>query len=141
MAGELLRKYRGIQERLDDLSPLEPRLREIYTDGKREQLLQGRGTQGDDFAPVKASTIKTRGGSGPPLAPHGEASRIVSGFQVLFERVPATLRIVAGWSLDWVKYHKTGTRHMPKRDPGGFREQDRRAAFDALRKWIYEGER
>ncbi|WP_165071821.1 hypothetical protein [Paludisphaera rhizosphaerae] len=141
MAGELLRKYQGIQDRLDDLSPLEPRLRQIYTDGKREQLLQGKDAQGGDFVPVKPSTVKTRGGAGPPLAPHGEASWIVSGYRVWFERIPATLRIIAGWSLDWVKYHEAGTRHMPKRDPGGFREQDRRAAFDALRKWIYRGER
>jgi hypothetical protein len=47
--------------------------------------------------------------------------------------------MIASWPMAWVKYAVTGTRTMPRRDPGGFREQDKRAAMTVFREWVMRG--
>lgn len=137
----LLEKYRDVLRRAEDVHPLEPRVRQIITEGKRDQLQRGVDVQGKPFVGVAPSTRKTRGGIGPPLAPRGAQSRIVREFTVRFERAREGLVVVMGWPMEWVKYHVTGTRHMPRRDPTGVRERDRRAILRALSEWVRKGRR
>lgn len=136
---DLLRHNREILARGRNLAPLEPELRRIYVEGKRAQLLAGRDAQGGEFAAIKPATAKSRGGAGPPLAPRGAASDIISRYSVRFEWLSSVVRIVAGWPMNWVQYHRTGTSRMPRRDPGGFRPQDRKAAMDLVREYVMRG--
>ena len=138
--GRLLDRNQLILRRLADMRPVEPRLRQIFTEGKRFHLLRGTDAQGRPFQAVKPETAKRRGGTGPPLAPRGAASRIVADYRVSFERMPSALRVIAGWPMAWVQHHKTGGRRLPKRDPGGFREIDKRDAMNAIRRWVFNGD-
>ena len=50
------------------------------------------------------------------------------------------LEISAGWpGLDFIQYLRSGTRKMPARDPGGFREQDKAKCGQILREWLFRG--
>lgn len=138
--GKLLDRNQLILRRLADLRPIEPRLRQIFVEGKRFHLLRGTDAAGRPFQAVKPETAKRRGGTGPPLAPRGASSRIVADYRVDFERVGNGLRVVAGWPMGWVQHHKTGGRRLPRRDPGGFRQIDMREAMRVLRRWVMHGD-
>jgi hypothetical protein len=128
-----------ILERMQHLERLEPQLREVFTQGKREQLLAGTDASGHPFAPLAQSTLRQRQGSGPPLAPRGADSLIVTGYQITVAVASGQLTITAGWPfLSWVKYHRTGTRRMPRRDPGGFRPADVADAMRRLREYLFD---
>ena len=135
----LLERNRGILDRIRKLNVLEPRLRDLFTRGKREHLLQGMSAQGIRFAPLKPSTLAHRHGSGPPLAPQFATSEIIAAYRVEFEFRENRLTITAGWPMEWVHYHATGTARMARRDPGGFREQDKREALRITREYIFNG--
>jgi hypothetical protein len=131
-------RNKQILGRLENLSPLEGIVRQIMVDGKRDQLLEGRDAQGVPFAPLAQSTLKHRPGPRPPLAPRFAESAIVTGYQVTVQAARGELRITAGWPfLYWVKYHRTGTRRMPRRDPGGFRPADVMDATRRLRDYLF----
>lgn len=139
--GKLLERNQTLLRRIADVRPIEPRIRQIYLDGKRFHLLRGTDAQGRPFAPVKPATAKRRGGSGPPLAPRGSASRVIADYQVHLERLPNGFRVSSGWPMAWMRYHRTGGRNLPQRDPGGFREIDKREAMRVLREWVMNGHR
>lgn len=137
--GVLLDHNRDILRRMRDLRPVEPQLRRIFIEGKRRQLERGVDARGAAFAPLKPSTRERRAGAGPPLAPQGVNSEIVARYSVSFERAVNGLVLVAGWPMSWVKYHVTGTRYMPKRDPSGFRPEDQRDAMRVIRDHVMRG--
>jgi hypothetical protein len=119
----LLDRNRLILDRVHRLSPIAEPVRTLLLAGKREQLSQGVDATGSPFAPLAPSTLAHRA-DGPPLAPPG--SRIVSGYTVDVRVESGRLTAEAGWpGLSWIGYHIHGTRWMPRRDPGGFREQDK----------------
>jgi hypothetical protein len=129
----LLARNRLIAERIDRPAPMAERLRVLFVEGKRAQLLAGHDAQGTPFAPLAASTLRYRKGFGPPLVPNEGASKLIAGYVVTITTEPAQIRVEAGWpGLDWVRYHQSGTRRMPQRDPGGFRAPD---VAEALRLW------
>ena len=125
-------------DRLGRLNEVAEPVRRIFVDGKREQLLAGVDAQGVAFAPLAQSTLQRRN-VGPPLIPHGSQSRLITGYVVTVEAHGAELTVDGDWpGIDWVKYHMTGTKHMPKRDPGGFREQDKAASADVVREFVFK---
>jgi hypothetical protein len=131
---------RQILARLANTKPVQPTIERILVQGKKTQLLGGVDAKGKPFAKLAKSTLKRRKGWGPPLSPRRAESRLPSRYAVFFQDSPNGVRVSAGWlGLPWLKYHKTGTERMPKRDPGGFRAQDSVAAGKALRAWIMEG--
>jgi hypothetical protein len=127
-----------IANRIKNLTPLEEPLRQLFVDGKRDQLLHGQDAQGAPFAPLAPSTLRDRPGNGPPLAPMGDRSRIVVDYEVKVSTAAGQLTVSAGWPLlNWIKYHKTGTRKMPRRDPTGFRPADVADAMRRLREYLF----
>lgn len=91
--------------------------------------------QGDDkdekpYAPLKAITLKSRDGDGPPLAPKREASRVITNYYANNKTWRGKLNIQAGWKgdVDFLKYHFTGYRSragnpVPARNPNAIRPQ------------------
>ena len=124
---------------MQDLRPVEHRLRQVFVEGKRFQLTRGVDARGVAFAPLKPSTQQHRSGTGPPLAPQGVNSDIVTRYDVRIEQAVNGLVLLAGWPMAWVKYHREGGRNLPRRDPGGFREEDKRDAMKIIRDWVVNG--
>src|SRR4051812_17458551 len=100
--GAITERLADIARRAGDLSPLGEPVRRALWEGNKERALAGETAQGAKFAAVKASTQKTRGGSGPPLAPRGAASRIVTGYVVSVVAAVGRLTFTGSWpDLPW----------------------------------------
>jgi hypothetical protein len=135
----ILERTKLILARIQDLSAVRPQVEQIFVAGKREQLERGVDCHGSPFAPLAESTLKSRGGTGPPLAPRRAASRIESGYVATATVSPTRIKVSAGWpGLDWVRHHVTGGRRLPRRDPSGFREQDKQKAAVAVREFLMD---
>lgn len=93
-----------------DLSPLIEPLREIMIDDNRDGLLAGTDGDGVGMRPLRNSTLKTRDGDGPPLAPQYGDARIITGYRVEPAKVePLLLRLIGYWpDLEWVRFHVSG---------------------------------
>jgi hypothetical protein len=134
----LLERNRGVARRIEHPEPVAASIREILERGKQAQLLAGRDAAGVPFAPLAASTLRRREGSPTPLVPRGPSSRLIVGYVVTVRAEPGRLECSAQWpGLDWVKFHRSGTRRMPKRDPGGIREEDKAAAMAKLKEHCF----
>jgi hypothetical protein len=135
----LLEHNTEILRRMQDLRPIEPALKRIFEEGKRFQLLRGTDAQGRSFQPIKPATREERRGAGPPLAPQGPNADIVTRYAVRFENAAYTLVVIAGWPMEWVRYHIHGGPKLPRRDPSGFREQDKKEAMKVMQDWVMKG--
>ena len=135
----LLEHNTEILARMQDLRPIEPRLKQIFESGKREQLERGVDVRGRKFATLKPATREHREGTGPPLAPQGDLADIITKYKVRFEDAAGKLVVIAGWPMEWVKYHIEGKPPLPRRDPSGFREEDKRVAMLIMQGWIMKG--
>lgn len=141
--GKLLDRNRDLLRRAEDLRPLQAAVRQVLVAGKEEQLLAGREADGSRFAPLAASTARRPRANPSPLVPHGNLSRAIAGYRVDFETYTGEPRVIvtAGWpGLDWIRHHRTGTRRMPRRDPGGFRAEDLARVRDILRRYVTTGQ-
>lgn len=141
MAETLLQRNQGILARLKNLKPIEPKLRILFAEGKREHLLSGRSAILTPFTPLARSTLAQPRQSSMPLLKHGPSSSIVTRYELSFAYKESSLIISAGWPMRWVKYHQVGGPHLPKRDPGGFRREDLRESMYILREWVMNGRR
>ncbi len=122
----LLDKLREIREL--DLSILAGRIKAIIEDGNREGLLAGTDATGAPMAPLAEATIKSRrGGFGPPTVPRYAASGLIDRFRVRVDPTATGMKITAGWGGDvpQVRFFRSGTKHMPARNPIGFRPETR----------------
>ena len=70
---------------------------------------------------LRPSELARRGGDGPPLAPRGAGSRIVTDYHVEVIPQPGGAVLVQGsWpNLPWLKFHLKGGPIMPRRDVAG----------------------
>lgn len=112
-----------------DLMPLALDLKEAIVQGNREGLLAGTDGDGVPFAPLKPSTYKRgRGGLGPPLIPRYNASQLIDRFRVEIQPGGVEgVRLKATWpGVPQLKYFKTGTKHMARRNPSGIRPATRK---------------
>lgn len=133
----ILERNRAILARIERPEGPADRIEALFRRGKEEQLLAGREADGSPFAPLAPSTLKHREGPATPLVPHGPASRVIAGYRVDAVAEAGRLRVEASWpGIPWIRYHRSGTRHMPRRDPGGFRAEDVAAALRLFRDWI-----
>lgn len=137
----------GYHARLLNLRPLARKIEQIVIEGNRRAAAAGLDKNDDAYAPLRPSTIATRGGSGPPLAPRGAGSRVVTNFVAKTSVRRGAITVTAGWQGDteWMQYHVTGYRHrsgtiVPARNPSGIRplemariqaEVDRHFKFNA----------
>jgi len=128
--GLISERIADIARRCGDLSPIQGDVRAILVEDNRQRALQGVDAQGGRFASLAPSTIRSRQGAGPPLAPRFGQSREITGYVVQVTAGPGRLTFVASWpGSPWMEYHHTGTRRMPRRDPYGFRS----SAIDRIR--------
>jgi hypothetical protein len=117
-----------------DFTPLAERVAAIMIEDNRSGLLAGLDCFGDEMTPVTESTIRRgRGGDGPPLIPRGEASRAISDYRVDIEDIPSGKRLTGSWpDTPFIRYHVTGTKHMPPRDPADIRPIGQEKLQEAL---------
>lgn len=140
VADELRRKYVDIALRLATTPPasLAAAVAETLKRGKRDQLRSGRDAAGRSFAAIAPATRgKGRRVSDVPLyGLRGEASPLLTAYEADVRPKPGGLDVTAGWpSIPHVRFLRDGTRRMPRRDPGGFREQDLQTIRERLRRW------
>jgi hypothetical protein len=84
----------------------------LVTEGNRKARLAGLDAQGNRLPTPKAPP-KRRGGSGPYLAPKGEASGVVARFKATSSSTPAGIAIDAGWTgADWLRYYPAVTKGL-----------------------------
>jgi hypothetical protein len=121
----LTERLSDIARRCGDLSPIKEPVRKILVEGNKARALAGVNAQGQAFAPLAASTLRYRRGTGPPLAPRGTQSRVVTQYVVNVTAGVGRLSFTGAWpSVHFMEFHATGTRYMPRRDPYGFRQVD-----------------
>jgi hypothetical protein len=132
----LLGRNLGILSRLRNLKPIEPKLRRLFEQGKREHLMTGRSATMTPFQPLARSTLAEPRQSPMPLLKHGPSSSIITRYELSFAYKESSLIISAGWPMKWVRYHQVGGPHLPRRDPGGFRREDLRESARILREWV-----
>jgi hypothetical protein len=139
MPETLLQRNLGILSRLRNLKPIEPKLRRLFEQGKREHLTTGRSATMTPFVPLARSTLEQPRQSPMPLLKHGPSSSIITRYELAFSYKESSLIISAGWPMKWVRYHQVGGPHLPRRDPGGFRAEDKRESMRILREWVVNG--
>jgi hypothetical protein len=136
----LLERNQAIAARIARPDGLNEQIRQLFLRGKRDQLVHGLDIHGSLFVPLAPSTLRYHRGSTTPLSPEGENSQIVTRYEVTVTTGNTEIRVHAGWpGLDWVQYHVTGGRHLPRRDPSGFRDQDKEEAMRLFREFIVNG--
>ncbi len=142
--GLLLDKYRAKAARLASPPPRDvaSRAETVLRAGKRDQLRAGIDAEGRAFKPLAPSTLRGRRVSPTPLyGRRGDSGRLVRDYRVDARPVAGGLTVAAGWpSLPHVGHLASGTRRMPRRDPGGFRAADRDKLIQILREWRDRGD-
>lgn len=139
MALTLLERNTELLRRIQRPDGINEQIRAIFINGKRQQLIHGTDRMGIPFQPLAASTMKHHEGSSTPLVPMGEMSQVVQRYEVTVTAEPTRLVVRGSWpGLDWIKYHIAGGRHLPRRDPSGFREDDKREAIKRWREWLFQ---
>ncbi len=136
MAQTILQRNLAIAARMKDLSPLALKLEALFEQGKREQLKDGRDAKGNSFMPLARSTLEQPRQSSTPFLKHGDASSILTRYEVTVRFVTGQATVTAGWPMTWVHYHVAGGPHLPRRDPGGFREADKAKALAMVRDYV-----
>lgn len=139
------RYLQGLRNRLEYSSPqfqaYAKDVAEIYTKDNTDKVL-GHGMAGIDqfgrsLAPLGAWAYKPgameRRGSGPVLAPHGMASRVISTFHTQWATLGRQLVFTAGWQgflsrrgFPIMRAHIMGGWRLPVRDVGGLSPEGRR---------------
>ncbi len=122
----------SLRSRLSKLSRVEiaPLLRDvekIVESDNRRGILAGEDKDGNPLKPV---TPYPGRGSGPPLAPSGGASRVVSDFDAVAVGSGKTGRIAAAWNVPWLKYHEK------TRDIVGIRPRGKAEILRAIRDFL-----
>jgi hypothetical protein len=104
-----------------DIRPLAKEIGRLMLEGNREI---GTDWNSNNLAPLAPSTLKRRDGTGPPLAPHGLDSRIVTNAQINVVGIGDYVAIELSWKdMPWLTYHSTGTKYMKQRDITGIRPE------------------
>jgi len=122
--GKISDRLSDIARNAGDLTPLREPVRNALKDGNRADRLAGLDWEGRPFKDLAPSTLERRrkqGLNGPPLAAHGPTARIITKFFVDVRAGVGRLTFTGSWPMDWVRFHVTGSRRLPRRDPMGFR--------------------
>lgn len=126
--GAIKERLSEMAKRCGDLTPLAQPIRERLQEGNRAVIMAGVSPGSTaKVAPLAASTLKRRKGDGPPRAPMGEGSRVVSGCAVNIITGVGRLEITKSYpTLGRIAdYLDEGTPRMPARPFKEFREVDR----------------
>lgn len=103
-------------------------------------------TQSRGYKPGPAANLSSRDyrrQSGPPLAPRGSASRIISNYLVELVDTGNTLGVEGFWQdvvsrrgVSFLPFHFSGGRRLPRRNMANLRQWGRQRARRDLREWI-----
>jgi hypothetical protein len=124
-----------LEYRVTDLKPLAVEIGALIEVDNMAARMLGVDKDNQPFAELAPATLADPyRGPGPPLAPMEMASRIISGLEIEFVDLGIDgVDIVGSWpSMPFLRFHVTGTRHMPARDPVGIRPHGWAAIEDAL---------
>lgn len=109
------RAAKALEALLRESGPLNRRLADEAAQAVREahriERLAGRDADGSPLVRVTARVGRYEGASGPPLAPFGEASRVLTGFFTNTVRAEDGFTLVAGYRGDVARilgYHRDG---------------------------------
>jgi hypothetical protein len=113
-----------VSDRLVDLQPIALELKDLMLRENLEARLAGVDKDGQALAPLRhgrpltPAEIRDRGGDGPPLAPRGAGSRVVTEFEVDIIPVGNGDIIIQGsWPrIPWLALHSIGAGRLPVRD-------------------------
>lgn len=131
--GILTERLEAIARQAGNLAPLgEPVSRRLEA-GNRLAIMAGTTPAGVAVASLKPSTLKHRGGDGPPRAPRGAASRIVSMYRV--ETALSTGQAVFNGS--WPGF-AAAAYISAARPVGGFRPVDLVWSMDQLKSHVFK---
>lgn len=129
----------ALSYRIFDLEPMAKVAEEVMIRQNEEGALMGIDQYGNTYDALAKSTWKTRPGSGPPLAPQGVASRVVSDFTTDLEHGFDEITVRGRWpNCPWMRFHKTGApkNNMPERDPIGIRPHGWQQLAVEFHNWI-----
>lgn len=137
-------RFADMAYRAFDLRPLAVRIAEILVAQNRDLRTAGLDQYAVPFVDLAPSTMKKRvrqGRMGPPLAPDGSSSPIVTGFQVdTLVNYPDDIVLTGHWpGVPWVGYHvdNQGPRgHLPVRDPAGIPASAQGEIVDAFEEFL-----
>lgn len=142
---------RGVMAGLDkDGRPMTPTIRErtpqghwvtrVLPDGRKTHYYQAGSSPSPD-APAGVSE-----GSGPPLAPRGERSRVITNLETGWGKPGPGLWVVyGGWEgltsggdaeVDFLTFHFEGQGRLPTRDLAGLRPQGLEEAMTVVSAWV-----
>lgn len=117
---------------LADLRPLAETIAQAMRDDREAAGRAGEDRFGEPLAPINHGVplppreLAHRGGSGPPLAPRGAASRLIADFVVdVVELGEGRIEVVGSWpTMPFLRYHTGGPEHswrLPVRNVVGLR--------------------
>ena len=140
----LLRVQRLQGASMDAGKEIMPELERLAWEDNRDGLLAGKDKDGQRFAPLAASTLKYRKGTGPPLIPNRTRSRMIANYGVTsFRRSDGNWVILGAWrnvlskkGVPFIPFHADGTRFMARRDLVGVRPEGKRKIGAALTQWL-----
>lgn len=130
-----LKDLKKFNQQIRKLDTLASKMRKVVVDDNRKFALLGIDKYERDYAELRPSTIRTRRGSGPPLAPRNGTSRVIRRFYCDYTTSNGQITLNAGWrgaDVEWMKYHFSGYRHrsgyrVPARSANGIRPSTMRA--------------
>lgn len=129
----------ALEYRLFDLKPMADIAEQVMARQNEEGALMGIDQYGNTYDELAESTWRTRKGSGPPLAPQGASSRIITEFRTHQEPGFDEITVKGGWpGLPWIRFHKTGApkNNMPERDPIGMRPHGWQQLMVEFHNWV-----
>lgn len=136
LSDQLFSMLRGLRDA--DTMKLGQDVARILKEENERNIMAGINADGSETADLKESTIKRgRGGFGPPRAPRGRASRIVTMFEVAVARSGEHEVVVrAGWpGFGAARFMQEGTRHMVARPPAGLTPSTRAQLEEAAHRF------
>ena len=128
----------------EDVRPLLEEFERILLKANKRTVLAGKQTSGQDMPPVQERKGIYKGKTGPPLAPSGLGSRVITLVDTAIGQMPGGKSFYATKVWDAIKsregvpfmhYHFEGAGHNPVRDLRGIDEQGLQEALAATRIW------
>lgn len=126
-----LKDLKTFNKQVKNLSRLAEKMKRVIIEDNKKFALMGEDKRQRGYASLRPSTIETRAGDGPPLAPRRTNSRVVKRFYCDPVVSNGNITFRAGWrggDVEWMKYHFTGYKHrsgrrVPARNPNGIRPE------------------
>lgn len=141
----VVRTLRGMDQRVDDLTPVWPRVGAIIARANAKAFATKGASTGRPWKPLAASTVeqKLREGHRAMLVKSGAMKRSFTGRPMGVELYFGKQAKFgpAGILPEWQQFgtHQNGRRHIPPRLIQKLNKEDRKAIKDMVARWIVKG--